>query len=376
MTQHSSADRLFRPIAVGRTAIANRIVMAPMTRGMSPGGVPGPEVADYYRRRAEGGAGLIITEGTWIPQVNASNDPGVPDFHGDAALAGWAEVLRQVHGAGGKIMPQLWHIGAAPKTDVAEIYDDRPTAITQPIGPSGLGAPGQPNGRAMTQQDIDDTSEAYVRAAVSAYELGFDGVELHGAHGYLIDQFFWDGTNRRDDAYGGDVPGRTRFVADIIRGIRRATAPDFPILLRFSQWKMQDYAAKPWPTPQEFEAFLGPLTDAGVDMYHCSQRRFWSPEFPGSELNLAGWTKQLTGKPTITVGSVSLNVDMTESLFENRLAATTGIDELIERMARDEFDMVAVGRALLADAHWPDKVRRGAMAELRPFETSMLGGLI
>ena len=376
MTLHPSADQLFRPFAVGRTAISNRIAMAPMTRGMSPGGVPGPEVAAYYRRRAEGGVGLIITEGTWIPQANASNDPGVPDFHGDAALAGWGEVLRQVHGAGGKIMPQLWHIGAAPKTDVAEIYGDRADAISLPIGPSGLGAPGQPNGRAMTQRDIDDVSDAYVRAAVSAFELGFDGVELHGAHGYLIDQFFWDGTNRRDDVYGGDALGRTRFAADIIRAIRRATAPDFPILLRFSQWKMQDYDAKPCQTPQELEAFLGPLTDAGVDMFHCSQRRFWTPEFSGSALNLAGWTKQLTGKPTITVGSVSLDLDMTVSIGEGLPTTITGIDELLERMARDEFDMVAVGRAILADSSWPDKVRRGALAELKPFETSMLGALL
>jgi 2,4-dienoyl-CoA reductase-like NADH-dependent reductase (Old Yellow Enzyme family) len=376
MTQHPSADPLFRPFAVGRTAISNRIVMAPMTRGMSSGGAPGPEVAAYYRRRAEGGVGLIITEGTWVPQTNAANDPGVPDFHGAAALAGWAEVLRQVHEVGGKIMPQLWHVGAAPKSDVAEIYDDRPNAVAQQIGPSGLGAPGQPSGRAMTQQDIDDVGEAFVRAAVSAFELGFDGVELHGAHGYLLDEFFWEGTNRRNDAYGGDVVRRTRLATDIIRGIRRATAPDFPILLRFSQWKMQDYHAKPWPTPQILETFLAPLTDAGVDMFHCSQRRFWKPEFPGNDLNLAGWTKHITGKPTITVGSVSLNVDMTESLFENRLAATTGVEELVERMARCEFDMVAVGRALLADAAWPDKVRRGALAELTPFETPMLGALV
>ena len=376
---HPSSHLLFQPFAVGRTTIPNRIAMAPMTRGMSPGGVPGPDVAAYYRHRAEGGVGLIITEGTWIPQANASNDPGVPDFHGDAALAGWAEVLRQVHGAGGTIMPQLWHIGAAPKSDVAEIYGDRPDAIGLPIGPSGLGAPGLPNGRAMTQHDIDEVSEAYVRAAVSAFQLGFDGVELHGAHGYLIDQFFWDGTNQREDAYGGDAARRSRFAADIIRAIRAATAPDFPILLRFSQWKIQDYNARVWHTPQQLEAFLSPLVDAGIDMFHCSQRRFWTPEFPGefdnSELNLAGWTKQLTGKPTITVGSVSLDLDMTVSVYENRPTAITGIDELYERMARGEFDMVAVGRALLADAAWPDKVRRGALGELRPYDNTMLGVL-
>ncbi|MES2492405.1 MAG: NADH:flavin oxidoreductase [Pseudomonadota bacterium] len=375
MTDDASTDLLFRPLTLGRTAIPNRIAMAPMTRGMSPGGVPGPDVAAYYRRRAEGGVGLIITEGTWIPQANASNDPGVPNFHGEEALAGWVEVLRQVHAAGAAIMPQLWHIGAAPKSDVAEIYGDRPDAIGLPIGPSGLGAPDQPIGRAMTQADIDEVSEAYVRAAVSAFALGFDGVELHGAHGYLIDQFFWPGTNHREDAYGGDPARRSRFAADIIREIRAATAPDFPILLRFSQWKIQDYSAKVWHTPGELETFLAPLVDAGIDMFHCSQRRFWTPEFDGSDLNLAGWTKQLTGKPTITVGSVSLDLDMTVSVYENRPTSITGIDELYGRMARGEFDMVAVGRALLADAGWPDKVRRGAMAELRPYDNTMLAGL-
>jgi 2,4-dienoyl-CoA reductase-like NADH-dependent reductase (Old Yellow Enzyme family) len=375
MTDHNTADLLFRPFTIGRTTVPNRIVMAPMTRGMSPGGVPGPDVAAYYCRRAEGGVGLIITEGTWIPQVNASNDPGVPDFFGEAALAGWAEVLRQVHGAGGKIIPQLWHIGAAPKSDVAEIYGDRPDVIGLPIGPSGLAAPGQPNGRPMTQRDIDDASEAYVSSAVAACELGFDGIELHGAHGYLIDQFFWEGTNHRDDAYGGDLAQRSRFAADIIRAIRAATAPDFPILLRFSQWKMQDFDARPWPTPQLLETFLTPLVDAGVDLFHCSQRRFWTPEFASSDRNLAGWTRHLTGKPTITVGSVSLDVDMTVSLIENRAATLTGIDRLLDRMAADEFDMVSVGRAMLADAEWANKVRRGALTELRPYSNAMLAAL-
>jgi 2,4-dienoyl-CoA reductase-like NADH-dependent reductase (Old Yellow Enzyme family) len=227
----------------------------------------------------------------------------------------------------------------------------------------------------MTQRDIDEVSEAYVRAAVSAFELGFDGVELHGAHGYLIDQFFWPGTNRREDGYGGDSARRSRFAADIVRSVRAATAPDFPILLRFSQWKIQDYDARVWHTPQDLEAFLGPLVDAGIDMFHCSQRRFWTPEFDGSDLNLAGWTSQITGKPAITVGSVSLDLDMTVSVYQNRPTASTGIDQLYERMARGEFDMVAVGRALLADAEWPDKVRRGAMGELRPYDNTMLSTL-
>jgi 2,4-dienoyl-CoA reductase-like NADH-dependent reductase (Old Yellow Enzyme family) len=228
----------------------------------------------------------------------------------------------------------------------------------------------------MTQRDIDEVSEAYVRAAVSAFELGFDGVELHGAHGYLMDQFFWPGTNLREDAYGGSPARRSRFAADIVRAVRAGhRAPVSPILLRFSQWKIQDYDAKVWHTPQELESFLAPLVDAGIDMFHCSQRRFWTPEFESSDVNLAGWTKHLTGKPTITVGSVSLDLDMTVSVYQNRPTAITSIDQIYERMARGEFDMVAVGRALLADAEWPEKVRRGAFDDLRPFNNAMLSTL-
>ena len=160
----------------------------------------------------------------------------------------------------------------------------------------------------MSDADIADVIAAFATSARHAKELGFDGVEMHGAHGYLIDQFFWEGTNERDDAYGGDLGERTTFRRRDRRApCAGAVGPDFPILLRFSQWKQQDFAAKLAPTPQELEQFLAPLVDAGVDVFHCSTRRFWEPEFEGSDLNLAGWTKKLTGKPTITVGSVGLN---------------------------------------------------------------------
>ncbi|MEZ5688305.1 MAG: hypothetical protein R3E21_05885 [Caenibius sp.] len=138
MNKIANSDALFKPIELGALSLANRIVMPPMTRGASPGGVPGEDVAAYYRRRAEGGVGLIVTEGTWIPHATASNDPGVPCFHGEAALAGWARVLEGVHAAGGKIVPQLWHIGVAPKSDVEEIYGDRADDRPDLVGPSGL----------------------------------------------------------------------------------------------------------------------------------------------------------------------------------------------------------------------------------------------
>jgi 2,4-dienoyl-CoA reductase-like NADH-dependent reductase (Old Yellow Enzyme family) len=363
-------NALFTPFTLNRLNLANRIVMAPMTRSFSPGGVPGADVATYYRRRAEGGVGLIITEGTYMPYAAAGFDPRVPRLYGDESLAGWREVVNQVHDAGGKIFSQLWHVGM--------VYGpprNSPPEGVRPVGPSGLKKPGELAGQPMSQADIDTVIEAYAVAAANAKQLGFDGVEIHGAHGYLIDQFFWEGTNQRTDKYGGDIVSRTRFAVEIVQELRRRIGPDFPLGLRFSQWKLQEYEAKLARTPGELEAFLRPLTDAGVDLFHCSTRRFWEPEFAGSNLNLAGWTKKLTGKPTITVGSVTLGEDFVTSFGTNDTAPITGIGELLERLERGEFDLVAIGRSLIANPSWPMQVRNGALSELRPFNRSELAQL-
>ena len=371
---------LFEAVELGSLMLRNRVVMAPMTRASSPGGVPGANVADYYRRRAEGGVGLIITEGTWVGHASASNDPNVPNFHDAAALAGWREVCRQVHDAGAKIVPQLWHIGTSAKSDVAEIYEESDVAETvveetERLGPSGLVKAGVESGRTMLASEIEAIIEAYAEAAHNAFEIGFDGVEIHGAHGYLVDQFFWHETNARDDDFGGDVSARTRFAVEIVKRIRSRTSPDFPIILRFSQWKMQDYGARAWPSPDDLEAFLRPLVDAGVDIFHCSQRRYWDPEFPGSDLNLAGWTRKLSGKPTITVGSVTLSAEMISTLMEGATATPRSIVDLVERLERHEFDLVAIGRALITNPDWPKMVASGHAENLNPFSVSALASL-
>jgi 2,4-dienoyl-CoA reductase-like NADH-dependent reductase (Old Yellow Enzyme family) len=151
---------------------------------------------------------------------------------------------------------------------------------------------------------------------------------------------------------------------------------EFPVVLRWSQWKLQDFEAKLARNPEELERFLRPLVDAGVDAFHCSTRRFWEPEFAGSDLNLAGWTKKLTGKPVITVGSVTLNEDLMTSFGTTNTAGVTGIDNLLERLGRDEFDLVAIGRSLIVNPTWPGIVRRGALSELRPFNRSVLVELV
>jgi 2,4-dienoyl-CoA reductase-like NADH-dependent reductase (Old Yellow Enzyme family) len=360
-----SAGALFTPFSIQGLTLPNRIVMAPMTRSQSPGGVPGEDVAAYYRRRAEGGVGLIVTEGTYPPHPAAGFDPKVPHLYGEAALNGWRRVVDQVHAAGGHIFSQLWHLGLQVSSGPP------PPEGVHPVGPSGE--------YAMTQSDIDAAIEAYAQAARSAQEIGFDGVELHGAHGYLIDQFFWEKTNQRTDRYGGDLVARTRFAAEVIGEVRQRVGPEFPVVLRFSQWKIGDYDAKLAATPGQLELFLRPLVDAGVDLFHCSTRRFWEPEFEGSVINLAGWTKKLTGKPTITVGSVTLATDLMTSFGSPDPVPVTGKEgmvELLDRLERGEFDLVAVGRALIANPAWAAIVKAGALDDLRPFDRSILRSLV
>lgn len=340
--QKSSVQALFQPFEAGALKLANRIVMAPMTRQFSPEGVPGDNVAAYYRRRAENGVGLIVTEGTVIDHADAANQPNVPHLFGDDALSGWKQVVREVHEAGGKIIPQVWHMGA--KGNVND----------------------------YTEAEIRDIIAAFAASASSAKEIGFDGIELHGAHGYLIDQFFWEKTNERTDRYGGDFLERATFAVEVIKACRAAVGPEFPIVLRYSQWKSNEYGAKLAKIPEELEQFLKLLTDAGVDIFHCSTRRFWEPEFEGSELNLAGWTKKLTGKPVITVGSVGLDSDFMSLFKEGKGGNFANIDGLVDRLEKGEFDLVAVGRALLSDPAWASKIKNGRIDELTPFTPEAL----
>ncbi len=344
--------------------------MAPMTRSFSPDGVPTPEVAVYYRKRAEGEVGLILSEGTVIDRVSSSNDRNIPHFYGEQALNGWQNVINNVHEAGGQMGPQIWHMG---------IMDNHHSGWVpgSPFeGPSSLNRPGFSNGKAMTEADIADTIAAFGRAAADAKRLGFDCLEIHGAHGYLVDQFFWSGTNDRTDIYGGKtLPERSRFAIEVIKEIRRQVGEDFAIIIRLSQWKPADYNYKLAPTAPEMEAWLNPLADAGVDIFHCSQRRFWEPEFEGSDLNFAGWAKKITGKATITVGSVGLTGEFLAA-FAGESSDPASLDELLRRMDRGDFDLVAVGRPLLSDPNWVRKIHEGRTDELKGYTKAALAELV
>ena len=366
-------DVLFSPLKIKSMTMKNRIVMAPMTRSFSPDGVPTDEVAAYYERRAASAVGLIVSEGTGVARPASLNDRNVPRFHGQTELDAWKKVIDAVHAAGGVMAPQLWHVGAVRTRDLEwtppGAYDS----------PSGFSSPGKQLGEAMSDEDVQDAIDAFGRAAGAAKALGFDSVELHGAHGYLIDQFFWDGVNLRTDRWGGPtLPERARFAAEILKAVRKAVGEDYPVIIRLSQWKQQDFNARLAATPAEMEAWLQPLADAGADVFHCSQRRFWEPEFPedggGNDLNFAGWAKKLTGKPTITVGSVGLTGEFIAA-WGGEASQPASLDNLLERLDRGEFDMVAVGRALLQDPEWAVKVRDGRNDELKSYDRSALSVL-
>lgn len=375
-------EPLFMPMQLGDLALRNRIVVSPMTRGFARDGVLDGTAVDYYSRRAAGGAGLIISEGSAINRRGAFSAK-IPDFFGDAALQRWRKVIEAVHEAGGKMMPQLWHSG------INRLRDQSHDPSLPSLSPSGIypqcheHASDRPPLEAMTQLQIDQTIEDYATAATNAQALGFDGVEIHAGHGYLIDSFFWDRTNRRSDNYGGDSAARTRFAVEIIREVRLRVGPNFPIAMRISQWKSPEfYTARLCENAQDLERLLTPLAHAGLSLFDCSTRRFWAPEFPEEDgrLNLAGWAKKITGVPSMTVGSVGIG----EPLQRNRPdrgnalqgAARATVEELVRRLDAGEFDLAAIGRSMIANPDWAEKVRQGAVDTLIPYDVAMLKELV
>lgn len=370
MTTVEAGQALLAPFRLRNLQLRNRVVMAPMTREAARDGVPTNAMVDYYSRRAAGGVGLIITEGTTVAHDAARNRPGVPVFHGDDSLRQWSKVVAAAHAESAAIMPQLWHVGMDRK------IGDPPDPAVPPTGPSGIDLHGVRVGQPMTRTDIDDVVRAFARAARDAERIGFDGIELHGAHGYLIDQFLWSRTNRRTDEYGGDIVRRTRFAADVVRACRSAVSVDYPIIFRLSQWKITDFDARLAGSPAELEQIVSLLAEAGVDAFDCSTRRYWVPEFAGSPLTLAGWVRRITGLPTIGVGSVGLrNSEFTSTLLDGVGAAVDGLARVADHLHRGEFDLVSVGRALISDPSWVNKIAQGRSDELLPFDAADLAQL-
>ena len=290
---------LFTPIQIGNLTLKNRFVFPPMGLEACDDGMPNHGGIEYYARRAKGGASLVITEGVYIDHMSSGDNPMLGRWSGDHRFDSWRTVAKRVHEEGGFTVPELWHVGLVyrgPDVMVGNEVKFRPE-LGQ-VSPSGFIAPGKQVCDGMTQEQIDEVIAAYGRGAAKAAELGYDGVEIHAAHGYLPDQFFWPELNKRTDKYGGSARNRGRFAAEVVTECKRNLPPGAPVIMRVSQWKMVDFNAMMSETPQILEEVLAPSVEAGVAMFDCSQRRFWEPTFPGSDLNLAGWVKKVTGVPT------------------------------------------------------------------------------
>lgn len=400
-------SKLFSPITIGRMTLDNRFVMAPMGRSSAPGGVLSPAYAPYYRRRAAGGTALIIGEATAIDHPTAQHMTTSSTIYGAGAEA-WAEVVLEVQAAGGKFMPQLWHAALMrspypsddPKLEMAN-------REAKSMSPSGLYMPGlidpaltPPDPvqveEPMTPGEIEQCIDAFGRAAATAMAIGCDGIDIHGAHGYLIDEFLWAQLNARTDEYGGSLANRVRFAVEVVRACRAATAPDFPIFFRMSQWKQQDYRAQLAETPEELAQIVQPLAEAGVDLFDCSTRRFWEPAFAGSDLSLAGWVRKLSGKATMMVGSLGIAKEVLEKDAMDALrkvaaggASTTAdavpeiggdlfmLDDAVRRLEAGECDLLGVGRMLITNPDLANRVRSGQGIEaLKVYRTEDLMTLV
>ena len=216
---------LFDTTRLGRLELANRLVMAPMTRSRAGAdGVPTTLAATYYAQRAT--AGLIITEGIQ-PSAVGQGYPATPGLHSDDQVAGWRLITDAVHAAGGQIFAQLMHVGRIGHRELTGLVPVAPSAV-QPAGQvfTGTGLQDFETPRVLTLDEIDTTIGAFADAARRAIVAGFDGVEIHGANGYLVHQFLASGTNKRTDEYGGSVAGRIKFAVDVVAAVSAAIGPD------------------------------------------------------------------------------------------------------------------------------------------------------
>lgn len=351
----SNTPALFTPVTIGTVSAPNRLVVAPMSRvSATRDGVPTPAMAAYYERFARGGFGAIITEGIYTDDHASrayARQPGL--VHPDQIDA-WRPVTAAVHAAGGRIIAQLMHAGALSQCN-------EETIAPSPVPPRGrkmedYGGSGPfPLPRAATQDDLDAAVEGFASAAAHAVTAGFDGVEIHGANGYLIDQFVTDYTNLRTDRFGGDVHGRIRFAVDIIRRVKAAVDPDqHTVGIRLSQTKVNDTAYR-WPGGRaDAEAIFAATADAGVDYLHlASEGRDWRETAGFSDgSTITGVAREVTGLPVIANGGLGDPV----------VAADT--------IERGDADLVSLGKAALANPDLPLRARAGE--PLEPFEKGLI----
>ncbi|HVL75624.1 MAG TPA: NADH:flavin oxidoreductase [Noviherbaspirillum sp.] len=350
--------------------LANRLAVAPMTRvSATPLGVPTPAMVRYYTRFARGGFGLVITEGIYTDRAYAqgyANQPGLTDAE---QLGGWRSVVDAVHAAGGKIVAQLMHAGALAQGNRFRGEPAGPSAVA----PKGLQMPfygGQGPYRtplAMSPADIRAAIDGFASAANLARAAGFDGVEIHGANGYLLDQFLTGYTNRRSDDWGGTIERRVRLCVGVAQAVRAAVGTHFPVGMRISQAKVNDFEHK-WPEGEDGARIVfGLLADVGLDFLHVTEFEAWKAAFGDTGPSLVALARRYA--PGVTM------------IANGSLHAPQRALQLLE----DGADIIALGRGALANPDWPNRLAGGEplagfdrellapLADIKPSELAQRG---
>ena len=345
------------PARLGVHMLRNRLAVAPMTRtSASPDGVPTPEMADYYAEFAEGGFGLITTEGTYPDAEYSQGYLNQPGLATDAHVEGWRAVTRRVHAAGAVMIAQLMHAGALSQGNPHRTGTVGPSAV-QPRGemmPEYGGSGPWPVPAELSVRDLERIVEGFAAAAVRAREAGFDGVEIHAANGYLLDQFLTEYTNRRTDAYGGSAANRVRLTAEVTGAVRAAVGSEFLVGVRLSQTKVNDFEYR-WPGGRrEAETIYTALADARADYLHIASegRAFLETALLDGGATTTGLARSATGLPVIANGGMHDPAQAEQVLADGHA------------------DLLAVARGALANPDLPHRLATGI--PLEPFNRSML----
>ena len=335
---------LFTPLRVGQRDLPNRLAVAPMTRvSATADGRATGQMADYYEAFAAGGFGLVITEGIYTDKAHAQGYLFQPGLSDDAQRDAWRPVVERVHAQGGRIIAQLMHAGALSQGNPHRPATKGPSAVL-PAGLQmsfyrGQGPYRMPE--AMTIDEIGRVIEGFGQAARRAQGAGFDGVEIHGANGYLLDQFLTAHTNLREDRYGGSLENRLRLTVEVIEAARRFTSGDFIVGVRSSQGKVNDFTHK-WKGREDDAArIFGTLGAAPIDYIHTTEFEAWRPAFGEEGPSLAALARRHVSVPVLANGS----------LHDAARAA--------DLVARQEADFISLGRGALTHADWPARLRAG-----------------
>ena len=356
MSGTESFPKLFSPGSIGGATMANRAVVGPMTRiSAGPGGTATDHMADYYAGYARGGFGLVMTEGTYIDELHSQGYVDQPGIANDEQVASWRKVVDAVHAEGVPIFMQLLHAGALIQHNDYVDEAIAPSSV-QPVGemaPHYRGSGPFPAPREISLSQIREVARAFARAALRAMDAGFDGIEIHGANGYIADQFLTDYTNRRDDEYGGPVIRRVRFHCEVVSEVKRALGGRIPFGIRISQTKVNDLAHSWAGGVADARTIFGAIGDAGPDYIHVNAHHGFEPAF-GSGKSLARLARDAVPRTVRIMACGKLNDPVRAE----------------EMLTEDVIDAAAIAKGALADPYWPRKIRAGETP--LPFDPDMI----